>query len=138
QLVGALRGETLAPDLSWSGAPEGTRSFAVTCYDPDAPTGSGFWHCVAWDIPTTTTSLPGGVALDDATLLQAANDFGNAGYDGPAPPPGAPHRYHYCLHSLPMQQRGPAEDSPHLPARLAIFTQQLASATLTARYQVGG
>ena len=138
QLVEALGGENLSPDLSWSGAPEGTRSFAVTCYDPDAPTGSGFWHWVAWDIPATTTSLPLGVARDDASLIQAENDFGNPGYDGPEPPPGAPHRYQFSVHALPVESLGVTADSPHIAARFAIFTQQLASATLTARYQVGG
>ena len=110
----------------------------MTCYDPDAPTGSGFWHWVAWDIPATTTSLPLGVARDDASLIQAENDFGNPGYDGPEPPPGAPHRYQFSVHALPVESLGVTADSPHIAARFAIFTQQLASATLTARYQVGG
>ncbi|WP_394216070.1 YbhB/YbcL family Raf kinase inhibitor-like protein [Brachybacterium vulturis] len=138
QLVESLGGENLSPDLSWSGIPEGTRSFAVTCYDPDAPTGSGFWHWVAWDIPATTTSLPLGVAQDDASMTQALNDFGNAGYDGPEPPPGGPHRYQFSVHALPVRTLGVTADSPHIAARFAIFSQQLASATFTARYQVSG
>src|SRR5699024_10876654 len=77
-----------------------------------------------------------GVARYDATLLQAANDFGNAGYDGPEPPPGAPHRYQFSVHALPVDSLGVAADSPHIAARFAIVTQQLASATLTARYQL--
>ena len=138
QLVEALGGENLSPDLSWSGAPEGTRSFAVTCYDPDAPTGSGFWHWVARDIPATTTSLPLGVARDDASLIQAENDFGTPGYDGPEPPPGAPHRYQFSVHALPVESLGVTADPPHIAARFAIFTQPRASATLPARYQGGG
>ncbi|MDN5600488.1 MAG: YbhB/YbcL family Raf kinase inhibitor-like protein, partial [Brachybacterium sp.] len=106
QLVEALGGENLSPDLTWSHAPEGTRSFAITLFDPDAPTGSGFWHWVAWDIPATTTSLPLGVARDDASLVQAHNDFGNPGYDGPEPPAGAPHRYLCSVHALPVPTLG--------------------------------
>lgn len=138
QLVASLGGENLSPDLSWSGAPEGTRSFAVTCYDPDAPTGSGYWHWVAWDIPATVTSLPLGVPREDPGMVQAVNDTGNHGYDGPEPPPGLPHRYVFSVHALPVQSLGVSADSPHVGARFAIFTQQLASASFTARYQVSG
>lgn len=138
QLVEALGGENLSPNLTWSHAPEGTRSFAITLFDPDAPTGSGFWHWVAWDIPATTTSLPLGVARDDASLVQAHNDFGNPGYDGPEPPAGAPHRYQFSVHALPVPTLGVTADTPHVAARFAIFSQQLASATFTARYQVTG
>ena len=106
QLVEALDGENLSPDLAWTGAPEGTRSFAVTCYDPDAPTGSGFWHWVAWDIPASTLSLPVGVAREDAALKQAVNDFGNVGFDGPEPPAGPPHRYQFSVHALPAETLG--------------------------------
>lgn len=138
QLVENLGGQNLSPDLSWSGAPEGTRSFAVTCYDPDAPTGSGFWHWVAWDIPASATSLPLGVPREDSTLKQARNDFGNPGYDGPEPPAGAPHRYVFSVHALPVESLGADPTDPHVGARFAIFSQQLASASLTARYQVAG
>ena len=138
QLVEGLGGENLSPDLSWSGAPEGTKSFAVTCYDPDAPTGSGFWHWVAWDIPASTTSLPLGVSREDSSLKQARNDFGNIGYDGPEPPAGAPHRYQFSVHAMPVETLGVTADSPHIAARFSIFSQQLASASFTARYQVAG
>ena len=136
QLVEALGGENLSPDLQWENPPEGTRSFAVTCFDPDAPTGSGFWHWVAWDIPASTTSLPLGVSREDSSLKQARNDFGNVGYDGPEPPAGAPHRYQFSVHALPVETLGADPADPHVGARSAIFSQQLASATLTARYQV--
>src|SRR5690606_18386718 len=111
QLVEALGGENLSPDLSWENAPEGTKSFAVT-------------------------SLPLGVARDDASLLQAKNDFGNPGYDGPEPPAGAPHRYVFSVHALPVETLGADPADPHIGARFAIFSQQLASASFTARYQV--
>lgn len=136
QLVENLGGENLSPDLTWADAPEGTRSFAVTCYDPDAPTGSGFWHWVAWDIPATATSLPLGVAREDSSLVQARNDFGNLGYDGPEPPAGAPHRYQFSVHAMPVESLDVDPEDPHVGARFAIFSQQLASASFTARYQV--
>ena len=136
QLVAALGGENLSPDLRWSGAPEGTKSFAVTCFDPDAPTGSGFWHWVAWDIPASTTSLPVGVPREDSSLVQAVNDFGNVGFDGPEPPAGAPHRYQFSVHALPVESLGAEQGAPNVQARFAIFSQQLASTSLTARYQV--
>lgn len=136
QLVENLGGENLSPDLSWSGAPEGTRSFAVTCFDPDAPTGSGFWHWIAWDIPASTTSLPLGVPREDSSLKQARNDFGNVGYDGPEPPAGPPHRYQFSVHALPVESLGADPADPHIGARFAIFSQQLASGSFTARYQV--
>lgn len=129
-------GSSVSPDLTWSGAPEGTRSFAVTCYDPDAPTGSGFWHWVAWDIPVTTTSLPAGVAREDASLKQATNDFGREGYDGPNPPAGPAHRYVFTVHALPVESLEADPADPHVGTRFAIFTQQLGSASLTATYQV--
>lgn len=136
QLVEALGGENLSPDLQWSGAPEGTRSFAVTCFDPDAPTGSGFWHWVAWDLPADATSLPLGVPRDQVGLQQAANDFGRTGYDGPNPPPGPSHRYVFTIHALPVASLEADPQAPHVGTRFAIFTQQLASASLTAHYQV--
>ncbi|MGY5763696.1 YbhB/YbcL family Raf kinase inhibitor-like protein [Brachybacterium sp. DNPG3] len=136
QLVEDLGGENLSPDLSWTGAPEGTRSFAVTCFDPDAPTGSGFWHWIAWDIPASTASLPLGVARDDAALPQAVNDFGRTGYDGPEPPAGMPHRYVFTVHALPVETLGADPAAPHVGTRFAIFTQQLASTSITASYQV--
>ena len=136
QLVEALGGENLSPDLAWTGAPEGTRSYAITCYDPDAPTGSGFWHWVAWDIPAATLSLPVGVAREDSSLKQAVNDFGNVGFDGPEPPAGPPHRYQFSVHALPTESLGVEQGVPNVQARFAIFSQQLASTSLTARYQV--
>lgn len=135
QLVPALGGENLSPDLSWSGAPEGTASFAVTCFDPDAPTGSGFWHWIAWDIPASQTSLPLGVGRD-AGFPQARNDFGSVGYDGPEPPAGPPHRYIFTVHALPVASLGADPEAPHIGARFAIHTQRIGSAALTGTYQV--
>src|SRR6266567_2775664 len=86
-------GGNVSPALRWSGAPAGTKSFAVTMYDPDAPTGSGWWHWVVYNIPAAVTSLPAGAGDPGKNLLAAGatqgnTDFGAAGYGGPCPPPG--------------------------------------------------
>ncbi|MFC0674152.1 YbhB/YbcL family Raf kinase inhibitor-like protein [Brachybacterium hainanense] len=135
QLVPELGGENLSPDLAWELVPEDTASFALTCYDPDAPTGSGFWHWIAWDIPADARSLPLGLPREDAVVKQAANDFGRIGYDGPQPPPGAPHRYIFTLHALPVAELGVDPSAPHVQARFAIFSQQLDAASFTVTYK---
>jgi len=96
-------GGNRSPHLRWSDAPAGTRSFAVTCYDPDAPTGSGFWHWVVVNIPPSVTELPlsasdPGAALLPPGALQTRTDFGKPGYGGPCPPAGDhPHRYFFTV-----------------------------------------
>lgn len=95
-------GGNVMPELHWTNAPTGTQSFAVTFYDKDAPTGSGFWHWVAYDIPATTTSLAGGV--NGTTLpvgaVESNTDLGKPGFFGPCPPVGRKHHYVYTLHAL--------------------------------------
>ncbi|MCL6421895.1 YbhB/YbcL family Raf kinase inhibitor-like protein [Brachybacterium sp. JHP9] len=135
QLSPEQGGPSLSPDLRWSGAPKGTRSFAVTCYDPDAPTGSGFWHWIAWDIPADASGLPPGAEREASGMLQAVNDFGRPGYDGPNPPEGPAHRYVFTVHALPVETLGIDPSAPHVQARFAIVTQQLASASITATYR---
>jgi Raf kinase inhibitor-like YbhB/YbcL family protein len=98
-------GGNVSPALSWSNAPAGTKSFALLAYDPDAPTGSGWWHWVVYDIPASATSLPAGAGdpkknLLPAGALQGRTDFGTQGYGGPCPPPGKPHRYFFRLYAL--------------------------------------
>lgn len=128
-------GPSISPDLSWSGVPEGTRSFAITCYDPDAPTGSGFWHWIAWDIPASTTSLPAGLPRDADGLVQGVSDAGEPGYTGAFPPAGEEHRYVFTVHALPVETLGVDAEAPHVQARFAIHTQALASASVTATYR---
>ena len=96
-------GRNISPALSWTGAPEGTRSFALTCFDPDAPTGSGFWHWVVVNIPPDASSLAAGASGGGlpAGALETRTDFGTPGYGGPCPPEGDhPHRYLFTLHAV--------------------------------------
>jgi Raf kinase inhibitor-like YbhB/YbcL family protein len=90
-------GEDVSPPLEWTGAPEGTKAFAVVVHDPDAPLVDGFTHWVAYGIPGDSTGLPEGG--DDVTA--GSNSFGNTGYNGPAPPPGhGPHHYYFWVYAL--------------------------------------
>lgn len=99
-------GGDISPALHWSGAPAGTKSYALTIYDPDAPTGSGWWHWVVFNIPADVTGLPAGAgAADSHTLpagaVQARTDFGFSHYGGPCPPVGdAPHHYQITVYAL--------------------------------------
>jgi Raf kinase inhibitor-like YbhB/YbcL family protein len=137
-------GEDISPKLAWSGAPEGTLSYAVTCFDPCAPTVSGFWHWVVADIPATVTSL----ARDAGSLTAPAmpegsvtlrNDAGEAAYIGAGPPPGhGPHRYYFVVHAVDVATLGvPAGASPaYLGFNLSFHT--LARATIVATYEQPG
>ena len=99
-------GGNVSPSLSWRNAPAGTQSFALMMHDPDAPTGSGWWHWVVWNIPANLSALPGGAGdpakgLLPAGVMQGNTDFGTPGYGGPCPPPGSgPHHYHFRLYAL--------------------------------------
>jgi Raf kinase inhibitor-like YbhB/YbcL family protein len=103
-------GGNISPEVSWSGAPKGAKSFAVRVYDPDAPTGSGFWHWVAFNIPAGTTSLPKNAGDPTANLvpagtIQAHNDTGSQGYFGPCPPKGdKPHHYHVQVFAVDVDK----------------------------------
>lgn len=99
-------GPATTPRLAWSGAPAGTRSFAVEMFDPDAPSGSGFSHWRAWDIPAGTTTF-GGQAADPAGTVAGVNDFGDPYYDGPCPPKGdIAHRYRIRVLALDVPSLG--------------------------------
>lgn len=117
----STRGERdVSPELHWSGFPQGTRSFAVTCFDPDAGTGSGFWHWMLVGLPTTVTMLPRGAGTDKALpegAFHVRNDFGQRSYGGPAPPIGdQPHRYVFAVHALDVSKLDVTMDTT--PARV--------------------
>lgn len=133
-------GDNVSPDLSWSGAPAGTKSFALTMYDPDAPTGSGWWHWVVYDIPASASGLTlgagsGGSALP-AGAKQGRTDFGTPGYGGAAPPPGhGPHRYLSTLYALNTEKLDVAPDATAAMIGFMIHFAKLGEAKLTAIYQ---
>ncbi|MGN2639070.1 YbhB/YbcL family Raf kinase inhibitor-like protein [Nocardia takedensis] len=136
-------GKDVSPQLSWSGFPAETKSFAVTVYDPDAPTASGFWHWAVADIPASVTSLaPGaGNAGNEGGALPVSaitlnNDGGFAGYVGAAPPAGhGPHRYFIVVHAVDVESLG--IDASATPAFLGfnLFSHTLARAVLVGTYE---
>lgn len=133
-------GGNVSPELAWSSPPAGTQSFAVTVYDPDAPTGSGWWHWVAFNIPAGTARLAKNAGNPQAGLapagtVQSRTDFGMPGYGGPCPPAGdAPHRYIFTVYALKAAKLD--LDSQASGAMVGFFLKgnSLGEASLTARY----
>jgi len=133
-------GTNISPELRWSGAPGATKGYAVTVYDPDAPTGSGWWHWVIINIPPTASFLPRNagdpkLGLAPPGTIQIRTDFGTVGYGGPCPPAGdRPHRYQFTIFALDID-RLPVDDT--VTAALVGFnlrTHTLSKATLTGFY----
>ena len=130
-------GKNVSPALSWSGAPKGTKSFVILVHDPDAPTGSGWWHWVVANIPANVTSLPAGVKSGKALpkgALQFRNDFGVADFGGACPPKDEVHRYNFTIFAMKTEKLSvPAQSSPALVS-FVTRANALASATITAVY----
>jgi len=132
-------GKNVSPALKWSVATEDTTSFAVTVSDPDAPTGSGWWHWVVFNIPATATELPEGVAADGKGLpagaTQGRTDFGAPGFGGACPPKGdKPHRYIFTVYALKTDKLDVPADGTAAMVGFNINANKLASASFTAKY----
>ena len=129
-------GSNVSPQLSWKNAPAGTKSFALTMYDPAAPTGSGWWHWVMFNIPATTVELAQGAGAREKGLapegsIQSLNDYGQKGYGGPCPPEGdEPHPYIITIHALSVEQLDLSEDINPAQAGFNINGNTLAKASL--------
>jgi Raf kinase inhibitor-like YbhB/YbcL family protein len=133
-------GENKSPALKWSGAPKDTKSFAVTMYDPDAPTGSGWWHWVVTNIPADVTELPSNAGAVNSTTLpkgavQGRTDFGTAAWGGTCPPKGdKPHHYIFTVYALKTDKLDLPADATAALAGYMIHANMLGKASFTARY----
>ena len=133
-------GDNVSPELSWSGAPAGTKSFALTVYDPDAPTGSGWWHWLIVNIPPSVTKLAKNAGNQSAKLapkmsIQTRTDFGAPGYGGPCPPKGdAPHHYIFTVFALDTDKLPVDAKASAALVGFNLHAHTLSKATLTATY----
>jgi Raf kinase inhibitor-like YbhB/YbcL family protein len=134
-------GENKSPQLSWKNAPEGTKSFAVTMYDPDAPTGSGWWHWVVFDIPVSTNELVSGAGNTELNLtpegvIQSITDYGANGYGGPCPPEGhGLHQYIITVYALKTDKLGLKESTNPAVVGYYLWNNTLAKASIVTYYQ---
>ena len=132
-------GEDVSPQLSWSGFPEETRSFAVTVYDPDAPTASGFWHWAVANLPATCTELPAGVGEGSelpGSAVTLVNDAGMRRYIGAAPPPGhGTHRYFVAVHAVKVEKLELDEDASPAYLGFNLFMNAIARAVIHGTYE---
>jgi len=135
------KGGNVSPSLSWKGAPAGTKSFAVTVYDPDAPTGSGWWHWVIFNIPAAVTTLEtnaGNVTANLAPVgsVQSMTDFGKPGYGGPCPPAGdKPHRYQFTVYALKIDKLPLDANAPGAMVGFYLNQNLIKKTSLQAKYK---
>ncbi len=133
-------GENISPELSWSNAPEGTKSFAITMYDPDAPTGSGFWHWIVFDIPANVKELvskTGNLALNltPKGAVQSKTDYGTPGYGGPCPPVGhGIHEYIFTIYALKTDKLGLDVNANPAIVGFYLWQNTLAKASIVSYY----
>lgn len=129
-----------SPQLSWSGFPDGTRSFVLTCFDPDAPTPSGFWHWALVDLPAATTSLEHGAGSAGSPLpgnaFHVRNDWGSRDYGGCYPPDGdRPHRYYFVVHAVDVESLGVDADASPAVVSFNLAFHTLGRAQLVGTFQ---
>ena len=134
-------GKNVSPAVKWSGAPKGTKSFALMVHDPDAPTGgAGWWHWVVTNIPADAAGLPKGAGKADGSALpkgaaQITTDFGGPGWGGPCPPVGdKPHHYHFTLYALKVDKLDLPPGATASLAGFMINANSISKATLTGKY----
>lgn len=130
----------VSPQLKWENLPEGTKSIAITCLDPDAPTGSGFWHWAAFNIPTSVSELPTGAGdetlggIDGVVTLKG--DSGSRAYYGPQPPEGhGPHRYLFAVHAVDVEKLDIPEDATPTVLGFNLYFHSLARTILWGWYE---
>ena len=137
-------GENRSPQLSWENAPDGTKSFAITMYDPDAPTGSGWWHWVVFDIPANINELVSGAGNTELKLtpegvIQSTTDYGLNGYGGPCPPEGhGLHQYIITVHALKTDTLGLNENTNPAVVGYYLWNNTIAKASIISYYQRAG
>jgi Raf kinase inhibitor-like YbhB/YbcL family protein len=128
-------GQNLSPALHWTSPPKGTKSFAITAYDPDAPTGSGWWHWRVIDIPATVRSIKRGAQLDKLGAITLKNDYGETAFGGACPPVGdSMHRYQFTLWALPVDKLKIDTKASAALMGFMLNSMALDKATLTATY----
>ncbi|MGC2517498.1 MAG: YbhB/YbcL family Raf kinase inhibitor-like protein [Burkholderiales bacterium] len=134
-------GKNISPALAWSGAPKGTKSFALLVHDPDAPTGgAGWWHWVMVNIPANASELKKDAGKADGSglpqgAMQITTDFGGPGWGGPCPPTGdKPHRYHFTLHALKVEKLDLPQGASASLAGFMVNANSIGKATLTGKY----
>ena len=134
-------GENTSPQLSWSNAPEGTKSFAITMYDPDAPTGSGWWHWVVFDLPSDVNSLVTGAGdvtkgLMPKGAIQSMTNYGAPGYGGPCPPEGhGIHQYVITVHALKVDKLGLEQGTNPAIVGYYLWNNTIAKASIVTYYE---
>lgn len=134
-------GGDLSPHLKWSNAPQGTKSFAITVYDPDAPTGSGWWHWQVVNISKNVMEVPTGAGSTKQDLvpkgsMQIKNDYGSKGFGGACPPPGhGVHRYSYTIHALSVENLELPKDASGALTGYMINANTIESSTIESLYK---
>ncbi len=131
-------GKNISPELAWSGAPEGTKSYAIMAYDPDAPTGSGWWHWSVFNIPASVSEIAAGASGDKKLpegAVEGRTDFGTSGYGGACPPAGdAPHRYQFTVYALSVDKLPVPETAPAAMVGFYVRAKMLGKATIEVTY----